>query len=439
MEDGSSLSLAVGAGLVVVSSAVTLWSSVIEECLTAYHRAKLFELLPESRHESFEEYLKKEEDYFIVARLTRTLAIFIGFAGFLLLFSGSWESYTFLEALEAAGATLGGISVVMAAIIPGVWSRYKAEWLLRHSLPLFHTITLPLFPFVRIAHLLQAGVARVRGEDAQETAEREFEEDIADSLDEAERDGVIESSERLLIHSVMDFGDLTVEDVMTPRPEMIAIDAESNIDAAVALANEHGHSRLPVYAGSRDKIVGVFYVRDALLRWTERQDKVVRCSEIMRDPAYVPESMPLIAILSEFKVRKLHMAIVVDEHGGTGGIVTMEDVLESIVGDIQDEFDRDESVRLARRFKLVDADTADADARVKVEDINTWMGCELPESDEYASIGGLIFETAGRIPSSGEAFNIGGVQLSVLEANDRSVKRVRVRRIPSNTAIAETQ
>lgn len=434
MEDGSSLSLAVGAGLVVISSAVTLWSSVIEECLTAYHRAKLFDLLPESRHDSFEEFLKKEEDYFIVARLSRTLAIFVGFAGFLLLISGSLSQFTAIEALEAAGATLLGISVLMAAIIPGVWARYKAEFLLRYSLPAFHVMTTPLYPFVRIAHLLQAGVARVRGEDAQETAEREFEEDIADSLDEAERDGVIESSERLLIHSVMDFGDLTVEDVMTPRPDTIAVDADSSIDDAVAIANEHGHSRLPVFAGSRDRIVGVFYVRDALLRWSERSEKIVRASEIMREPAYVPESMPLIAILGEFKARKMHMAIVVDEHGGTAGIVTMEDVLESIVGDIQDEFDSNESVRIARRFKLVDADTADADARVKVEDINTWMGCDLPESDEYSSLGGLIFETAGRIPAHGEAFEIGGVQLSVLEANERSVKRVRVRRISTQVA-----
>ncbi|NUQ34896.1 MAG: HlyC/CorC family transporter, partial [Planctomycetaceae bacterium] len=350
-------------------------------------------------------------------------------SGLLLMFGGV-EHYTRTAVLEAMIGTVI-MAVLCVGILPAVWARHATEKILARFLPLFDSIAWFFAPFVKLSNALHAGVAKVRGDEAGaiESKEEEFEEDIEDHLDEAERDGVITGDERKIISSALEFSDETIESIMTPRTEVMGISVEEGIDTAMALACAHGHSRLPVFeSDSRDRIVGIFYVRDAARYWKARGEQLPPLKEIMRAPMFVPESKKLDELLKEFRAKRTQIAVVLDEFGGTAGIVTMEDVLEELVGDLQDEFDWNEAADSPTGFRRISPDVIEVDARMKVDDLNHEFDCKLPESSEYTSVGGLIAAHLGRIPRIGERVPLDDVHIKVIEANERSVRKIRITR-----------
>jgi CBS domain containing-hemolysin-like protein len=233
---------------------------------------------------------------------------------------------------------------------------------------------------------------------------------------------VLEEKEREMIHSIFEFGDTLVREVMRPRVDLVAVPAKATINEALGLVMEYGHSRLPVYEGSIDHVIGVVYVRDLLpaLRQGRFEQPV---ADVQRPPFFVPETKKVDELFREMQRRKVSMAIVVDEYGGTAGLVTMEDLLEEIVGEIQDEYDLEE-----KPIQLLDDRTALVNGRTSVAEVNETLGLELPVED-VDTIAGLIYALAGHVPVQGETVSVPGTELRVERALGQRITKVRITRV----------
>jgi putative hemolysin len=240
---------------------------------------------------------------------------------------------------------------------------------------------------------------------------------VADTAAEEE---VIESNERILIHSIIDFGDTVVRDVMVPRPDMVAVESRARIIDVVDIAIAAGYSRIPAYAQGIDDIVGVVYVKDLLKAEREgRSDDQV--STLMREAQFTPESKRVSELMQEMQVSKQHMALVVDEFGGTAGLVTLEDLIEELVGEISDEYDTDDPdvERLADGTLVVNA-------RMPVAEVNELLGYEgLPEGD-WDTVGGLVYSELGHVPTEGEEVTVAGHRLIAQRVLGRRIGKVRI-------------
>ena len=233
--------------------------------------------------------------------------------------------------------------------------------------------------------------------------------------------GILEAEEEQMIHAVIELGDRRVHEVMVPRIAMAAVPAASTMDDAIGTIVEYGHSRIPVYEESVDEIVGILYAKDLLpfLRAGVADRPDIR--SLLRTPVYIPESMTVDDLLHEFQRRKVHIAIVLDEYGGTAGLVTIEDLLEEIVGEIQDEYDTEEPMVV----RLSD-DEARLDGRASVDELSELFDTQLDleDEDEYDTIGGLIFHRIGGVPSPGDQITVDGLTLTVETTDGRRVGKV---------------
>lgn len=246
------------------------------------------------------------------------------------------------------------------------------------------------------------------------------EEEIKSILEVAESEEVIEAEEAQMIHSIFEFGDTVVREVMVPRPDMVCVEAGATLDEVLDLSLKQGFSRIPVISHNIDNVVGIVYAKDAVKRLRNGGRRVRRASEIAREPMFVPESKKVTELLREMQERKSHMAIVIDEYGGTAGLVTMEDVLEEIVGEISDEFDRDEPPVVE-----LDEKTLRVDARVSIDELNERLGTALPNS-EWDSVGGLIGGTLGRVAAEGDRVRLDGVEFEVEKTKGRRIRKVLI-------------
>ena len=247
------------------------------------------------------------------------------------------------------------------------------------------------------------------------------EEELKMLVEVGEEVGAIEKDEKEMISGIFEFGETDVKEVMVPRIDMKCISAEESIEAARKLILETGHSRIPVYEGSIDNIIGILYAKDLLRYLNSKKAKPKSLREIIRPAYFVPETKKLDDLLREFQQNRVQIAIVVDEYGGTAGMVTIEDILEEIVGEIKDEYDIAEEEQL----ELIDEKQAIVDARMNIRDVNEALGISLPE-EEFDTIGGLLFNTLGRIPSPGDEVEIDGVKLRVERMRGRRILKVRV-------------
>jgi magnesium and cobalt transporter len=228
-----------------------------------------------------------------------------------------------------------------------------------------------------------------------------------------------------MIESVIEFRDTTAGQIMSARPEIVGLELSAPLAEVKRVLEESGHSRVPVYAGTLDHIVGVLYARD-LLRHVGQPPEQFDLRSALRPPLYVPETKPLRDLLGEFRAKKVHIAIVLDEYGGTAGLITIEDVLEELVGDISDEHEPLEPAM----FRRLSENLAEADARMYIDELNRLMSLNLPEDAGYDTLGGFVSTTLGKIPAKDTSFEADGARFTVLEAEPQKVTRVRVELIP---------
>ncbi len=248
------------------------------------------------------------------------------------------------------------------------------------------------------------------------------EEEILTMADVAAKEAAIESQERELIHSIFEFGDTVVREVMLPRPDMVAVEAEATVDEAIEAAIRAGKSRLPGYEDSTDNIVGLVFLKDLVARsGAGAGSEPVRLS--LRPAHFVPESKRVAELLREMQTEKFHMAIVVDEYGGTAGLVTMEDLLEEIVGEITDEYDIDEPT-----IERLPNGSLRVPGRTPIDEVNELLDVELP-SDEWDTVGGLVFNTLGHVPVEGECLTVDSLEFCAERVQGRRIVSVVITRL----------
>ena len=253
------------------------------------------------------------------------------------------------------------------------------------------------------------------------------EDEIRHLVDVAEEEEEIEEDERELIHSIFEFGDTVVREVMVPRPDMVTIVADASLDQALETIVKAGYSRIPIYEGDIDNVIGILYAKDLLQRLQDDKRNGVTARSFGRAPTFVPEQKKVAELLREMQESKVHIAIVVDEYGGTAGLVTIEDLIEEIVGEIVDEYDVEEPL-----FETLDDDSVRVDARLPIDELNELMDVELPD-EEWDTVGGLVFGLAGRVPAQGERVKFDSVEFETERVTGRRVQKVLVRKIAPST------
>ena len=281
-------------------------------------------------------------------------------------------------------------------------------------------ITRLVWPLIGLLSLLINPLTRLlSGQNAPKTP-LVTEEELLLLVNVGEEEGLIEPDEREMIEGIFSFGDTVVREVMIPRIDIVALDETASLDEALETVISHGHSRIPVYSETIDRVIGILYAKDLLpgLRAGERD---MLLNGLLRPPYFVPETMKVDALLKDLQARKVHMAVVVDEYGGTAGLVTIEDLLEEIVGEIQDEYDVEEpSIQIVGDGELI------ADARVPIDDINDLAGLRL-SSEESDRIGGMVYERLGRVPKVGDEVRLpDGVTITVLSVEGLRPRQLRL-------------
>ncbi|MCX7804206.1 MAG: hemolysin family protein [Planctomycetota bacterium] len=325
-----------------------------------------------------------------------------------------------VAALAIAAAWLLGILLPTAAGY-GVGE----EMLVRYGAPIALLLA-PARLLVRPALWLGrklGGEAGPLGTDASKVVD-----EVQSLISHGQRAGALESREGRMISSIVEFHDKTVRDIMTPRTDVRFIAADSDIQEAVRTVIESGHTRFPVYEGSRDNIIGMLHAKD-LLGISDYSKKLKDVPGLVREAHFVPAARRLHGLLEELERKRAQIAVAVDEYGGTAGVVTVEDVVEEIVGEIRDEYDEDAPPAL----KALDPATIEADGRVRIEEINRALGCSLDANQGYDTIAGFVLSSMGRIPARGERIERDGVEVVVLSADERRVGRVRVRLLSRET------
>jgi putative hemolysin len=253
------------------------------------------------------------------------------------------------------------------------------------------------------------------------------EEEIRTMADVAAEEESIERDERKLIHSIFEFGDMVVREAMTPRTDMVSIDADASIEDGITAAIEGGFSRIPAYEGTTDNIIGLVFLKDlvALARASKRNEPV---RTARRDAVFVPEQKRVAELLREMQTKQFHMAIVIDEYGGTSGLVTLEDLLEEIVGDITDEYDMAEP-----SVEHLPGGALRVPGGTSIDDVSDELGVELPDT-EWDTVGGLVFNLLGHVPEEGECVRFQGLEFRTERVKGRRIVSVHIRPAPNAAA-----
>lgn len=358
-----------------------------------------------------------------------------------------WHALAFLDdsalwlARVAMILAIGLIAPAAFVWLPWSIARIAAARFLCRTWPLWKVLGRLALPLVASARIVDSLLHRLAGRRPPRADEDSFEEEIRTIVSEGHREGLLEEEAREMIEGVIELGDAVVSHIMTPRTEINMIQLEMPWDEVVETMIDSGHTRVPVYDKTRDDIVGMLYSKDLLPELAQRglapfaqsaEQKVPvplsprPLQELLRKPLFVPETKPVDDLLQLFQKSRTHIAVVLDEYAQVSGLVTIEDVLEEIVGEIDDEYDQ----KTEAEVRKIDEDTCEALGRVHVDEINALMGFQLPEEEDFDTIGGFVFAEFGRVPAAGESITWqNAVRITVLEASRRRVNRVRLERV----------
>jgi CBS domain containing-hemolysin-like protein len=342
-------------------------------------------------------------------------------AGLALIILQSWlltGSSSWIIGLKIAGvfivaglflAWLEWIAAQNAVRRPETWA-LRCTTLIRVWMVIF-------YPLAALGNLLYSGSIDMNAGSVTE-------DELKSLVDAGQQNGVLEKEERKMIYSIFQLGDTLAREIMIPRIDITALDVQTPYDQAVDNLLQSGYSRVPVYEESIDTILGVLYTKD-LLRVFRQNDQVKGLRDLLRPAYFIPEAKKVDELLAEMQSQRVHMAVVVDEYGGVAGLVTLEDIVEEIVGEIQDEFDQSEELP----YQEVSKGDYIFQGRVGLDDFNEIMGSRLP-SDEAETLGGFIYNRFGRVPAHGESIQVDNLMLTVTQITGRRIRKVRAQWIP---------
>jgi len=288
---------------------------------------------------------------------------------------------------------------------------------------ILRTILFPFFLFVRLFYRLVSFLITTIVPQPEEDVEiMEDESEIEEMI--MEDGNLLDKEERKMIMSIIQFNDTVVKEVMTPRIDLACIEISAPTRELMEVIAKEGHSRIPVYEKKVDNIVGTVYAKDVLNALKENDCDNIQIKDMLRSPYFVPESKNISHLLKEFMRNEVHIAVVVDEYGGTAGVVTIEDLLEEIVGEIRDEYDTDED----KPYKILEDHSIIIDAKADIEILEELFSIKIAD-DDFESVGGLIFNLIGRVPDTGETVTYESLSLKILDADERKINQVRIKRI----------
>jgi CBS domain containing-hemolysin-like protein len=251
------------------------------------------------------------------------------------------------------------------------------------------------------------------------------EDEIEFLIKMGEKEGILEYQKKEMLHNIFEISERTAKEVMVPRTDMVVLDIEENFESMLKVIRETEFSRIPVYEEKLDNIIGILYVKD-ILKYLNDKFENIKVRSIIRKAYFVPETKKLDELLKEFQLKRIHMAIVVDEYGGVSGIVTLEDIIEEIVGEIRDEYDNEEDIKIVK----VSDGIFKADARVSIDDFLEYFNIERAENmSGFETLGGLIYDLAGKVPEVGEEYQFNGYILKVLHRDGRKLKTIEIKKI----------
>ena len=345
------------------------------------------------------------------------------------LFAGSLKAQDdqLLLSPQALGWALLAILLISSPIValffvglPVAWSRYGGQAALVKSLPILRIFYVLLWPVVRLLRSFERLVQFFHRE-KPDAAAKELEQDIMSAVDEGTREGLLGRDERSMIKRLIDFHDTQSSSIMTPRTEIVAVEVGASLKDIEELTATEGHSRIPVYEQSLDNIVGMLYAKDVLLHLANGGE-LFDVRKIMRPPIFVPQTKRIVDLLRELKAKKVHIAVVLDEYGGTSGLVSIEDILEEIVGEIEDEYEPPSPEPLVR----LDEHTVEVDAKVRVEQLAEELNVQVSNDQDVDTVGGLVFSLLGYVPRKGQEVEHQRLRFTVLDAERRKIKRLKV-------------
>ena len=326
------------------------------------------------------------------------------------------------SSVALATAIMTILILIFGEISPKLMARNNSSKIAESVSVIIYVISIILTPIVACLIFISRLVGRILGVNMTSPQLMITEEDIISFVNVGNAEGIIEEDEKEMIHSIVTLGETNAKEVMTPRTSMLAFEGTKTINEVWDEILENGFSRIPVYNETIDDIVGILYVKD-LMEHIKNGDLNSPISEFVRTPYYVPETKSIIEILKEFRTLKVHIAMVLDEYGGVVGLVTIEDLIEEIVGEIRDEYDDEED----SFYKKIADNEYEVDAMTDIETINKDLELELPISEDYESLGGLIVTTLGRICNVGDEIEIDNIHLKVLEVDKMRVSKVFIK------------
>jgi CBS domain containing-hemolysin-like protein len=318
------------------------------------------------------------------------------------------------------------IILVFGEVVPKNSVRANPERYAMFSMQVMTVFYVIAYPVTLVLNYLTRGILHITGGSLRRVGPSVTEAEIEHMVKIGQEEGEIERHEKEIIQRVFEFSDMVVREAMVARTEMISVNVEIGLEELRRTVAECGHSRIPVYRERMDDIVGVLYAKDLLaFGMIGANAPGFNIAAILHEPYFVPETMKISELLSEFRRRRVHLAVVVDEYGGTSGIITLEDVLEELVGDIRDEFDEVENLIVKTA-----GDRYEADARIELDDLEKTLRVSFPEDREYETLGGFVTDKCGCVPDRDFVFEWNGHRFTVLDADPVKVERIRIEVVP---------
>jgi CBS domain containing-hemolysin-like protein len=312
--------------------------------------------------------------------------------------------------------------LVFGEITPKTYCNANSTKIALRYAPILLGFSYVFYPVVKFFEIITKGVVKITG--SSYVPPPITEEEIKGVIDQGLAEKAIEKDEMELVHGALKFDDTVIRSVMTPRTKMFTLNAKTILFEALPQINQNGYSRIPIYGASQDDIVGFVHVRD-VLKELEKDNRMKSLEQISRKPVFVSQEKMVSALLKEMKGRKTHMAIVVDEHGGVEGLVTLEDLLEEIVGEIEDESDHTKPTG----FERIDQDTIITNGDIDIDTINEIFKAQVPEGDDYASLSGLLHEKLQDIPQAGDKIEVDDLRIIVEKVFKNVPQKIRIEKI----------
>jgi putative hemolysin len=411
---------------IILAALASCYFSTLTYALRDFSRARLEDFLARSHNGHLLGRITDNQTHLIfITAVWRLLANVLMVAFTMLLFQRHTSGWA---TMPLAIIVSLGLGLIFSVTIPTALALYMGELAIATSVKLLHALRLGMLPLARLMDFVDAKVRKIAGRSTEAEPEQ-IEKDILSVVQEGVKEGVVDTQERQMIESVIQFRDTDVSQTMTARPEIIALELSASLEEVKRTIEQSGHSRLPVYDGTLDHILGILYARDLLKHLGEPPEKF-NIRDAMRPAIFVPETKPLRDLLKEFRVQKVHIAIVLDEYGGTAGLVTIEDILEELVGEISDEH---EPAGLPS-FRRISEGAFEVDARMYIGDLNHRLPLKLPDDAGYETVGGFVSTTLGRIPQKGVSFEQNHARFTILDAEPQVVKRVKIEMLPQGAA-----